>query len=127
MQLLPNLEQAVIRIEKLRDYALNMEHPDGQHKAAVFKEVLGIERRHADVLAELFRSTLPSAPAQPGKSDEYGDHWTTYHHIVGLNAQSAVVTVAWIFKKEQREVPELISCYIETQKQESLRRLLGLA
>ncbi len=104
-----------------------MEHPYGRHKAAVFKEVLGIERRHADVLAELIRSTLPFAPAQPGESVEYGTHWTTYHHIVGFKAQSAVVTVAWIFKKEQSEVPELISCYIETQKQENLRKLLGLA
>ncbi|SRR5712691_7344891 len=121
MQLLPNLEEAAIRIEKLRDYALNMEHPEGRHKAAVFKEMLGIERRHADVLGELLRSTLPAAPAQPGKNDEYGAHWTTYHHIVGLNGQSAVVTVAWIFKKEQSEVPQLISCYIEPRKQEKLR------
>ncbi len=127
MQLLPNLEQAAIRVEKLRDYALNMEHPDGRHKAIVFKEALGIERRHADVLVELFRSTLPSAPAQPGKSDEYGDSWTTYHHIIGMNGQSAVVTVAWIFKKEQSQMPQLVSCYIELQKQENLRKLLGLA
>jgi hypothetical protein len=123
MQLLPNLEEATIRIEKLRDYALNMEHPDGRHKAAVFKEVLGIERRHADVLGELLRSTLPVAPAQPGKIDEYGTHWTTYHHIRGLNGQSAIVTVAWIFKKERNEVPQLRSCYIESRKQVELSDL----
>lgn len=127
MQLLRNLEQAVIRIEKLRDYVLNMEHPEGRHKATAFKEVLGIERRHAEVLAELLRSTLPSAAAQPGRSDERGDRWTTYHRILGLNGRSAVVTVGWIFKKERSEVPQLISCYIELQGQEKLRKLLGLA
>lgn len=127
MELLPNLEQAVIRVEKLQDYALSMEHPEGQHKATAFRDVLGIERRHADVLAELLRSTLPAAAAQPGKSDEYGDHWTTYHHITGLNGQSAVVTVAWIFKKERSQIPHLISCYLERQKQEKLIKLLGLA
>ena len=40
MELLPNLGQAIIPLEKLRDYALNMEHPEGRHKATVFKEVL---------------------------------------------------------------------------------------
>jgi hypothetical protein len=126
MQFLPNLEHAAITVEKLRDYALNMEHVEGRHKASVFKEVLGIERRHADVLAELLRSTLPSAPAQPGRGDQYGHHWTTYHRIIGLNGQSAIVTVGWIFKKELGQAPQLISCYIETKKQKKLRELYGL-
>jgi hypothetical protein len=126
MQLLPNVEQAVIPVEKLRDYALNMEHPGGRYKANVFKEALGIERRHADVLAELLRSTLPFAPAQPGKRDQYGDYWTTYHRIIGLNGQPAIVTVGWIFKKEQGQAPQLISCYIETKKQQKLTELHGL-
>jgi uncharacterized protein DUF6883 len=126
MQLLPNLEDAVIPVENLRDYALNMEHPDGRHKAIVFKEVLAIERRHADVLAELLRSTLPSAPARQGKGDEYGDHWTTYHAIIGLNAQPGIVTVGWILKKEQSQAPQLVSCYIETKRQQKLRERLGL-
>ncbi len=127
MQLLPNLERAVIPVEKLRDYVLNMEHSKGYHKATVFKEVLAIERQHADVLAELLRSTLPSAPALQGKSDEYGDHWTTYHAIIGLNTQPGIVTVAWILKKEQSQAPQLISCYIETKRQQKLRERLGLA
>jgi len=123
MQVLPNLERATIGVEKLRDYALNMEHPGGRHKAAVFKEVLGIERRHAEVLGEILRSTLPAAPALPGRNDEHGARWTTYHQIIGLSGQSAVVTVGWIFKKERSEVPQLISCYIEMRNQEKLRDL----
>ncbi len=126
MQLLPNLEHAVIPAEKLRDYVLNMEHAKGRHKAAVFKEVLAIERHHADVLAELLRSTLPSAPARQGKGDEYGDHWTTYHAIIGLNARAGIVTVGWIIKREQSQTPQLISCYIETKRQQKLRERLGL-
>jgi hypothetical protein len=127
MQFLPNLEDGVLPVEKLRDYALNMEHAEGRHKAKVFKELLGIESRHANVLAELLRSTLPSAPAEQGKVDEYGDYWTTYHRIIGLNGKSAIVTAAWIFKKEQGQAPQLISCYIETKKQKKLHDLLGLA
>lgn len=127
MQLLPNFDQATIPIEKLRDYALNMDHPEGKHKATAFKKMLGIERHHADTLRELLKSTLSTAPARPGKISDYGDHWTTYHKIVGLNARLAVVTVAWIFKKGGGDSPQLISCYLEGEEQEKLMELFSPA
>ncbi|MBW4596036.1 MAG: hypothetical protein KME46_24830 [Brasilonema angustatum HA4187-MV1] len=39
---LPNPEQAVIDRQKLSGYCLNPEHPEGRHKARLFKSVLGI-------------------------------------------------------------------------------------
>ncbi len=101
-----------------------MDHPHGKHKAVVFRDMLGIARRHAEVLANLLGSTLPSAAAEHVKRDEHGDRWLTHHDLTGINGQSAIVTVAWIFKKEQRSVPELISCYIQPRKQKELRNLL---
>jgi hypothetical protein len=127
MQPLPNFERAVIPIEKIRDYALNDQHPEGQHKASVFKRMLGIERGHAEVLVERLISTLPSSLAEHAQTDGHGDRWTTYHEIVGLNGQAAIVTVAWIYKKEQEEIPQLISCYIEPEKQDEFRKKLTLA
>jgi tetratricopeptide (TPR) repeat protein len=53
MNLLPDLERAVIPLEKLAGHALNDQHPEGKHKARVFRVLLGIEGRHASVLAEL--------------------------------------------------------------------------
>ncbi len=103
-----------------------MGHPEGRSKAASFKEILGIERRHSDVLAVLIRETLSRGIAQRGSEDQYGERWTTYHPIVGLNGRLAVVTVAWIFKSSQTDTPVLVSCYIEGQEQSKLLRLLGL-
>ncbi|MHB8898707.1 MAG: DUF6883 domain-containing protein [Thermoguttaceae bacterium] len=34
---IPNAEQAVVTAEKVRDYLLNLEHPDGGSKAAWFR------------------------------------------------------------------------------------------
>ena len=124
MILLPHFEQAVIAIEKLENYILNGEHPEGKHKARVFQSTLAIERRHANVLAELIRRSLSKAPAEQGESKEYGDCWTTWHEIFGMNAgQSAVVTVAWMFKKDAGQIPVFISCYIESRNQQTLRKL----
>jgi hypothetical protein len=123
MKLLPNFEKAVIPIEKLDEYALNPGHPEGKHKARVFKSALEIERRHAHTLAELIAAGLSKAPAERGQSTEYGDLWTTWQEVTGLNGQSAIITVAWMYKKEAPEIPVLVSCYIESRNQEKLRKL----
>jgi hypothetical protein len=124
-QTLPNLDHAVVPLEKLRDYVLNTNHPDGRHKAAVFKSALGIEAEHAGILAEIIRGTLFRARAQEGLKDQFGDRWATYHEIVGLTGRAAIVTAAWIFKKEKADTPVLVSCYIEVEAQERLSELLA--
>ncbi len=123
MKLLPNFDKAVIAIEKLESYILNSDHPQGKHKARVFKSTLEIERKHASILAELIRRSLTRAPAEQSESKEYGDCWTTWHEIIGVNGQSAVVTVAWMYKKNAANTPVFISCYIESRNQEKLRKL----
>ena len=126
MQILPQHEKALIPIEKLRDYALDANHPMGKNKARVFKAALGIERHHAEVLSKVLRSTLFRSPAvQDGKS-LYGEHWTTYHEIVGLSGQPVVVTVAWIYRIEHADVPVLVSCYIEHQGREKYEDALNV-
>lgn len=95
----------------------------GKHKARVFKSVLEIERRHAGTLAELIGASLSKAPAEPGQTTEYGDLWTTWHSVTGLNGQSAIITVAWMYKKEAPDIPVLVSCYIEPRNQGKLREL----
>jgi hypothetical protein len=52
---LPNAERAIIPIEKLLGYCLNLKHPKGKHKARVFQSVLGITRENAECLYELVR------------------------------------------------------------------------
>ena len=123
---LPNFSEARVPIEKLEDYVLNPEHPMGKNKAKGFREVLGIERWHAVAFAELIRTSLPKAHAATQESDDFGERWTTFHEIVGLNGKSAIVTVAWMFKTGSDEFPELISCYIETTEQEKLRKILKI-
>ncbi|MEH1788358.1 MAG: DUF6883 domain-containing protein [Nostoc sp.] len=37
---LPNPECAIVEIDKIAGYCLNPEHPEGKHKARVFKSAL---------------------------------------------------------------------------------------
>jgi hypothetical protein len=44
---LPNGDQAIVEIVKLRDYCLSPTHPRGRHKARVFAAVLGLTDKDA--------------------------------------------------------------------------------
>jgi hypothetical protein len=112
-------------IEKLRDYALDPNHPLGKNKARVFRAALGIGRGEAEMLSQILESSLPRSPAVEGLKTPYGQHWTTYHEIVGLSGQPVVVTAAWIYSVEQADVPVLISCYIEPQGPRKHREALS--
>ena len=48
--LIPNAENAVVDIRKLRDYCLNPEHDDGKHKARLFSSILGMTPDNAEKL-----------------------------------------------------------------------------
>ena len=125
MHILPQHDKAIVPIEKLRDYALNPNHPRGNDKARVFKSALGMERGHADVLAKILKSSLPRSPAVRGLKNPYGDYWTTYHEIVGLSGQAVVVTAVCIDRVEPLDVPVLISCYIDPPGPKKLAEALN--
>ena len=76
MSILPIYDQAVIPLEKLRDYVLNARHPYGKHKAKVFEAVLGIGTDEAEWLAAEILTQLPNHEAKPGKIDAYGKRYT---------------------------------------------------
>lgn len=48
-----NFDKAIIDIEKLRDYCLNLNHPVGRHKAVVFKKRLDLTSDDAEELQEI--------------------------------------------------------------------------
>jgi hypothetical protein len=48
--LIPNAENAIVDIRKLRDYCLNPEHENGKHKARLFASILGMTADDAEEL-----------------------------------------------------------------------------
>lgn len=107
---LARASEAIIDERKLRDYALNRDHPHGGPKARVFATVFGIESHDWEHLrAELLRA-LPG-----GRVDRInaGPCATTYGvtlSIRGRNDREARVITAW---KLHEGVPHLVSVYID--------------
>jgi len=97
MDQLPNLENAVIDIRKLRDYCLNNNHPVGKHKARVFKSKLGIDQNDAEWLKELILSALPDSQSDLNFEDEFGTRYTVNIKFRILNEEHTLTT-GWIIK-----------------------------
>lgn len=52
-KLIPNAENAVVDIRKLRDYCLKPEHDEGKHKARLFSSILGMTAENAEELRQI--------------------------------------------------------------------------
>jgi hypothetical protein len=107
---LPGGENAVVDINKLRDYCLNPLHSRGRHKARVFASTLGLTQADAEFLRMELLRAAHDGEAMKGEVDEYGERYTIDFRLSQRN-RSGTVRSSWIVRWSER-VPRLISCYV---------------
>lgn len=107
---LPNSENDIADVRKLRGYCLNPEHPQGRHKARVFSATLDLGAADAEELREALLCTAHSAEAFVEDADEYGQRYVP-DFGVSKAAGHATVRSGWIVRRGGRlpEVHELLS------------------
>jgi len=105
---LPNYQKAVIPQSKLQDYALNPAHTDGQHKARLFRSILGFERKDWEDLSKAILAELPFCEAILNREDEWGQHYLVSLVIEGPNGNRARVTTVWILR-HNTEYPSFVT------------------
>ncbi len=69
---LPNGEQAIVELTKLRDYCQSREHPRGRHKARVFGAALGLTQDDAEQLCQVLLASARNNEALTAERDTYG-------------------------------------------------------
>lgn len=109
MNLLPNAENAVVDIRKLRDYCLNPEHPSGKDKARLFSSILGITVDNAEELRQVLLNAAKIYEVSLNRRDEYGQRYTLDFPLTWQN-KTAIIRTGWIIK-DGSDVPRLTSCY----------------
>ena len=107
---LPNPHKAVVEIEKLRDYSLNLSHSVGGPKARVFKAALGLTVREADWLRERAMEVAVTVDAVPGSLSVFGDKYVI-DAMINHKGMTAMVGFCWIIEFGT-DFPRLISCYV---------------
>jgi hypothetical protein len=107
--LIPNAENAVVDIRKLRDYCLSLEHDDGKHKARLFSSILGMTADNAEELRQLLLQVVKTHEAQLGRQDEFGQRYILDFTLEWQN-RSATLRSGWIVEHGS-EIPKLTTCY----------------
>lgn len=108
---LPNGSSAVVDIEKLRDYCLSSQHPEGRHKARVFLSTLGMMAADAGRLREILLTVAKgNNEVSMSGTDQYGCRYTLDVTVV-WGSREALIRSAWIIKAGE-EFPRLASCYV---------------
>jgi hypothetical protein len=108
---LPGAEDAVVDIEKLRDYCLNPSHPRGKHKARVFQKALGYTQEDAEELRALIKDLIRTSPCEIGRKDQYGQRYKV-EITIKREGMAAIILTAWILKRPD-EAPRLTTCCVK--------------
>ncbi len=107
--IIPKAENAVIDIQKLRDYCLNLEHDDGKYKARLFLSILGMRADNAEELRQILLEVVKTHEAQLGKRDNFGQRYTLDFTIEWQNRR-ATLRSSWIIEHNSG-IPKLTTCY----------------
>lgn len=106
---LPNGDQAVVDIQKLRGYCLNPHHTRGRHKARVFASVGLIEPDAEERRMALLRAARENE-ARAGTLNSYGQRYTVDFELLRQN-RTVRIRSSWIVLTGL-SFPQLTSCYV---------------
>jgi filamentous hemagglutinin len=108
---LPNAEQAITPVAKLRDYLLDEEHPDGGPKAVFFLG-MGFRRKQWQQLEAAIRADHLTQDAQEIPRSRFGRKFQIVASLTGPNGRRAIIKSIWIIL-DGEEVPRLLTAYPE--------------
>ena len=96
----PNGGQAHINMIKLRGYSLSPTHPEGKHKARVFRAALGIGLEQAEWLRDQLLKIARESDCHRGQRDEHGQRHTV-DFTVSYDGRVARLRSAWNVRPDE--------------------------
>jgi hypothetical protein len=108
----PAADQAFIAKEKLVDYLLDADHPDGGPKARVFGHA-GFSGDKPEEFEQALRQQHLTRDAEPGKSSPFGKKYEITGPLAGPSGK-VLVTSVWIIRNGE-SIPRLITVVPESE------------
>jgi len=102
MNVLPRADEAVIPVEKLTKYALNV--AKDENKAIAFDLALGYNINNADKLIDNIKRNLKRFPAAEKDNKGYGVTYEVIMELTGENGKKAKVLTGWLDDKSNGEM-----------------------
>ncbi|HTV69219.1 MAG TPA: hypothetical protein VMF90_11845 [Rhizobiaceae bacterium] len=108
--MLPFWERAQLDLAKLREYCLSPDHPEGRHKARVFRSALGIGREDSSWLREQILQQVATTEAILVRTDHFGARYNVDLTLRRLQ-QEVVIRTSWIVAADS-EIPRFVTCRV---------------
>ena len=109
ISIIPNADKAVVDLNKLQNYCLNLNHRVGKHKARLFLSILGMKTDDADELRKIILRAITTQSASIGRKDKFGQRYTLDFNLM-WNNKSATIRSGWIIENNSN-IPKLTTCY----------------
>ncbi|MCA1612953.1 MAG: hypothetical protein LC800_02120 [Acidobacteria bacterium] len=107
---LPNADRALVPLEKLRDYSLNPSHPEGKHKARVFRAALGLTKTDAKRVRQMILEAILMNEAAEQLPSAHGRRFVVDFDSAGAQGQVKIRST-WIVRNDE-DFPRLTSFFI---------------
>jgi len=96
-------------MRKLRDYVLDPSHPNGKHKAILWKSALGITAEDAEEISRKLLLAVAENDAVAGRFDRFGQRYTVDFSLE-WNGKTAIIRSGWIISHGTK-TPRLTTAY----------------
>lgn len=113
---LPNAEHAHVDMVKLNGYCLDPQHPDGKHKARVFRSALGIGPEHTFWLHDQLLRASITFDAKLDVKDDFGQRYVIDFELEGPGGRARVRS-CWIVRATE-DFPRFVTCYVLDRRAE---------
>jgi len=110
---IPDAERAVVTADKVRDYLLNLEHPDGGSKAVWFHS-LGYARGESQVLANDLMAIARDCDEFDTETTQFGVKYKVAGIVGRPNHRPGRVLTVWIV--ENNDPPRFVTAYPDEDK-----------
>ena len=105
---IPDADRAAVAREKVYDYLLNLDHPDGGSKAIWFKS-LGYERENWQLLADDLLTIAGACNDYKTETSQFGVKYKARGEVGRPGHRAGRVLVVWIVEPD--EPPRLVTAY----------------
>ncbi|NOQ36791.1 MAG: hypothetical protein GQ569_13005 [Methylococcaceae bacterium] len=104
----------IIKIDsrKFTHYALDDQSPIGQHKAIMFKKLLGFDKNNYLELVLQIKLRVLQAEITFHSEDQFGKRYTAEIEIQGIEGQKEIVKTGWLIGLNSTEA-HLTTLYIK--------------
>ena len=110
---IPDADQAIVSPEKVRDYLLNLDHPDGGSKAVWFHS-LGYTRDEWHLLADDLLAIAHDCDTFDTETTPFGVKYIVTGMVGRPNHRLGNVLTVWIL--EDDEPPRFVTAYPEEDR-----------